>query len=73
VYFHSRTKNLRCQFYIRVYIKKYIWKHSYYTFIIQSHLVAKDNKDIVQEMNKHIKNLFTFKVSCKTILSLCWV
>lgn len=40
-------------------------------FIIQSHLVAKENKNIVQEMNKHIKNLFTFKVSCKTILALC--
>lgn len=38
-------------------------------FIIQSHLVAKENKNMVQEMKKHIKNLFTFKVSCKTILA----
>lgn len=41
-------------------------------FITQSHLVSKENKNIVQEMNKCIKNLFTFKVSCRTILALCY-
>lgn len=41
-------------------------------FIIQSHLVAKENKNMFQEMNKHIKNLFNFKVSCRTILASCY-